>query len=393
METSISSRIEALSKDIELISKDVQNEDEKRKLQGIFAQATSKLQQPVESIWEIIMSPHAPTALMVVIQMGILKAVVDAGKPITAKELANITKGDEMLIIRLMRPLTAKNIFLETDITTYTSTPISQTLTAPPLLGGYQFMFDCATRSLANLPTYLTSTSYTDVVSTPGPFQAANNTADGMFPYLMATPSKMANFNAFMAGSLETRPDWFRTFPVPTMLLADAKPDASSVLLVDVGGGNGHDVEAFGRAFPDAEGRLVLQDLTPVIEGIQRLDARVERQVHDFFTPQPVRGARAYYFRYIFHDWPDDVCVQIMKHTAAAMEKGYSKMLIFEWVLPEKGVPLYPALLDINMMAVLNGRERTERQWRELLGRAGLKVVDVHKVGEESEGLIEAVLE
>ena len=96
--------------------------------------------------------------------------------------------------------------------------------------------------------------------------------------------------------------------------------------------------------------------------------------------------------RNIFHDWPNERCVDIMKRIAEAMTRGYSKLLIFEWILAPKGVPLYPALLDVNMMALLNGRERTEEEWSGLLGEAGLKVVKFHHSGMEEEGLIEAVL-
>ncbi len=74
------------------------------------------------------------------------------------------------------------------------------------------------------------------------------------------------------------------------------------------------------------------------------------------------------------------------------MEKGYSKLLISEWVLPAKDVPLYPALLDINMMALLNGMERTEAQWTTLLEAAGFRVVNFWTVGPQTEGLVEAVL-
>ena len=254
--------------------------------------------------------------------------------------------------------------------------------------------FDLATRSLANIPRYLESTGFKHVSGAPGPFQACNNTEDGMFPYLMKRPDMMSNFNAFMAGSLETRPDWFATFPVQEIMLAganDSDPDA--VLLADVGGGEGHDVAAFHGAFPDAPGRLVLQDLPAVIDNIKQLDPVIVRQEHDFFKPQPIHGARVYYFRYIFHDWPDSACVQIMQQTAAAMTRGYSKLIIFEWILPSQGVSMYPALLDINMMALLNGMERTEAQWTALLAQAGLKVCKFHKAKENAEGLIEAELE
>jgi hypothetical protein len=110
------------------------------------------------------------------------------------------------------------------------------------------------------------------------------------------------------------------------------------------------------------------------------------------FTSQPIKGARAYYFRNIFHDWPDKECVEFAKQIAAVMKPGYSKVLIFEWIFPDRGVPLYPALLDINMMACLNGRERTEGQWTKLLTKAGLRIIKFWKAGPESEGLIEAEL-
>jgi hypothetical protein len=244
------------------------------------------------------------------------------------------------------------------------------------------------------MPKYLESTGFKHVDSAPGPFQDAYNTSDGMFQWLLKDPAMMSNFNAFMAGSLETRKDWFDLFPVDRIILSGARRDGTdSTLLVDIGGGEGHDIEAFHRSFPDAVENLVLQDLPETIDNIKKLDPVIVRQKHNFFEEQPVKSARAYYLRYIFHDWPDDECVTILKHIASAMQPGYSKLLIFEWVLPAKNVPLYPALLDINMMALLNGMERTEEQWTALLSQAGLKIVKFWSVGSESEGLIEAMLE
>lgn len=329
---------------------------------------------------------------MVLIRCGVVTDLVAAGKPKTAKELAESTGAAEMLIIRMMRPLTAFGVFREVDVYTYESTPISQILTAPPLIGGYQFMFDMATRSLANMPRFLEKTGFNHVDGPPGPSQDCNNTDDLMFPYLMKHPDMMSNFNAFMSGSLEMRPDWFQKFDAQGIVLDGTKNDPDAVLLVDIAGGEGHDIEAFGRAFPSAPGKLALQDLPQVIDNIKKLDDRVVRIKHDMFNEQPIKGARAYYVRNVFHDWPNERCVDIMKRISDAMTKGYSKLLIFEWILPAKGVPLYPALLDINMMALLNGRERTEDEWTALLNAADLKVVKFHHVSPEEEGLIEAEL-
>lgn len=330
---------------------------------------------------------------MVLIRCGVVEDLVASGKPKTSKELADSTGASEKLIVRMMRPLIPLGVFDEPAEYTYASTPISQALVMPALTGGYQFMFDYATRSLANLPRYLEKKGFTDVNEAPGPFQDCNNTDDLMFPHLTKNADMMTHFNHFMSGSLAMRADWFEKFDAKSIMLDGAKTDdPESTLLVDIAGGEGHDVEAFLKAYPDAPGKLVLEDLPPVIANIKQLDDRIIRQAYDMFAEQPVKGARAYYMRNIYHDWPDAQCVEIMKRIAEAMTRGYSKLLIFEWILPAKGVPLYPALLDINMISILNGRERTEDDWKELLQAAGLKIRKIHQVSPDEEGLIEAEL-
>lgn len=243
------------------------------------------------------------------------------------------------------------------------------------------------------MPFYLESIGFKNVSGAPGPFQNAHKTDLGLYSWLATDPPMMTNFNNFMSGHLISRKEWFDFFPVDDILLKHANSDdPDATLLVSVAGGVGHDTETFHKRFPTAPGKLVLQDLPPVIDNIKQLDATVVRMKYDFFTPQPIKGARAYYYRCVFHNWPDKDCISILQNTAAAMERGYSKLLIFEWILPDSGTPLYPALLDINMMTLLNGVERTRGQWTALLEAAGLKVTKFWTIGDDVEGLIEAEL-
>ena len=243
------------------------------------------------------------------------------------------------------------------------------------------------------MPFYLERTGWKNVSGAPGPFQDNFKTDMGMFQWLQDNPSVMTQFNNFMSGQRMHRKDWYDFFPVDDILLqgVDSK-DPDAVLFVDIGGGEGHDTQAFHRRFPNHPGKVVLQDLPAVIDNIKELDSAVVRMKHDFFKPQQIHGARGYYFRSIFHDWPDSDCINIMKQAASAMQKDYSKLLIFEWIMPPQNTPLYPALLDINMMAVLNGMERTREQWTALLDKAGLKVVKFWTIADDVEGLIEAEL-
>lgn len=73
------------------------------------------------------------------------------------------------------------------------------------------------------------------------------------------------------------------------------------MLLVDVGGNMGRDVKMFRNAFRDAAGRVVLQDLAPIIEAGPKDELTalgIELMAYDPLTPQPVQGARAYYLHY-----------------------------------------------------------------------------------------------
>ncbi|KAI0114297.1 S-adenosyl-L-methionine-dependent methyltransferase [Nemania sp. FL0031] len=369
-----------------------QDEGGRKQLLAAAMQATTMLEDPAETVWRIIMSPHAPAALMTLIKAGVIDEIAKSDSPTSADRLSKVSGAERLLIVRLLRPLNALGFIKETSPEMYAPTPITKALVDRALLGGYQFMFSAATRSLANLPFYLEKTGFKNVSGAPGPFQDAHDTQDNMFPWLIKDPPMMVNFNAFMTGQRADRKQWFDLLNVHDILLTGAKKDANAPLLVDIGGGEGHDIAEFHKRYPDAPGRLILQDTPPVIDSIENLTPKVERQKHDFFQEQPIKGARCYYFRSILHDWPDAECIKILKNTAAAMTPGYSKLLLSEFVLPSSNTPLYPALLDVNMMAVLNGMERTEAQFAELLDAAGLKVVKFWSIGAEIEGLVEAML-
>ncbi|KAF9884205.1 hypothetical protein FE257_002196 [Aspergillus nanangensis] len=160
--------------------------------------------------------------------------------------------------------------------------------------------------------------------------------------------------------------------------------------LVDIGGNKGHDLERFQARYPDAPGQLVLQDLPSVLPSA--IDDGIKQMAYSFWDPQPVRGARAYYFRSIFHDWPDHVCLQILRNTISAMDAEYSRILIVDFVLPDTNVPLLQASLDIQMMSIGAGVERSEGQWRSLLRDAGLDIRNIWSTNPAREAVIEAGL-
>lgn len=121
-----------------------------------------------------------------------------------------------------------------------------------------------------------------------GLMQYAFQTKLTMFEYMSSIPRVLKDFNTFMGNTMGARKYWTDWFPVQERLLDGA--NEASPLLVDVGGGKGHDVLGFQAKYPQKGRRLVLQDLSPVTSEFGYLGPAIERMNYDFFTEQPVRG-------------------------------------------------------------------------------------------------------
>jgi hypothetical protein len=184
---------------------------------------------------------------------------------------------------------------------------------------------------------------------------------------------------------------WYETVPIDELF--GKLSNESAVLLVDIGGDTGHDILGFHRAYPHQPGRLILQDLPTTIQGLDSAKLKpVEAMAHDFFTPQPVRGAKAYYMKMVLHDWPDTQCREILGNIKPAMEQGYSKILINEFVIPDTGADWFSTSVDMLMMVAHSAAERRENDWRVLLESVGLKMVKIWDCDGAPEKLIEVEL-
>lgn len=129
-----------------------------------------------------------------------------------------------------------------------------------------------------------------------------------------------------------------------------------------------------------------------VVGQVEALDDKIERMNHDFFAEQPVKGARAYYMHSVLHDWPDDKCNIILSRLTEAMKRGYSKLLINENVIPSTDAWWETTGLDMVMMNLCSSKERTDEDWKVLLGCNGLKIIKVWSVAKGVESLIECEL-
>lgn len=123
-------------------------------------------------------------------------------------------------------------------------------------------------------------------------FQRTFATNLSFFKHMEQNPERLRDFNNFMMGTRGSRSHWSDWFPVESELLSTIPGAENDILLVDVGGGKGHDLERLLTHYPQTKGRLVLQDLPSTINCIQQLSPDIRRMPHDFFTPQPVKGKK-----------------------------------------------------------------------------------------------------
>jgi hypothetical protein len=188
--------------------------------------------------------------------------------------------------------------------------------------------------------------------------------AHGMpvFEYYGAHPESAANFTAAMAEHTRDA--------APALVAAG---DFSRFrTIVDVGGGDGTLLAAILDAEPEVEG--VAFD---VPEALGPAFGRLRTEAGDFFESVPA-GADGYVLKQILHDWPDEPATRILRNCREAMGPG-ARLLILERMLPERATPadVTPLLVDILMLVTTGGRERTEREFRELLAAAGLVLLSV----------------
>ena len=292
---------------------------------------------------------------------------------------------------RILKHLASMCIIREPSPDKYAATPLSHALQEQIFYDGVIFTFDAELPVFARLPAYLRSIKHI-IPTDDSVFKYCYNTESGPFEWCAADPRMQTALQNHMAGYSMGRPHWMDEgfYPVIERLGGVGE---GQVLIVDVGGSTGHDLAEFHQKHPTTSGRLVLQDQAAAISSIQEGDRPdIECTIHDFLTPQPVKGARAYYMHSVLHDWTDDIARKILTNLKEALKPGYSKILINENVVDDQGADWKITSLDWTMMAMLGSCERTETQWRDLVGNLGLKISGVWKGEGATESLIEVVL-
>jgi O-methyltransferase domain/Dimerisation domain len=266
-----------------------------------------------------------------------------ADGPRTAAELARSASADEPSLRRLLLALAGLGVVVQLDGDRFELSEAGR-----PLREGVPDSTRAVIRLLCG-PEMLRA--WAELVPSLRSGESAWERAHGMpvFEYYGAHPRSAADFDAAMAEHTRDA--------APALVAACDFSRFRTV--VDVGGGDGTLMAAIRQAEPEVEG--VVFDLP---DG-------------DFFLSVP-EGGDAYVLKQILHDWADEPALRILRTCRAAM-KPDARLLILERMLPERATAddLQPLLLDLLMLVATGGRERTEREFRELLAAADLELLSV----------------
>jgi len=293
-------------------------------------------------------------AVYVAAKLGIADLVKEGAE--TVESLAERTGAHGPSLGRLLRALASLGVFSDED-GRFANTPLSETLRSDRP--------DSVRSGVIMMGAPFLWRPWGDLLETVTTGQPAFDRLYGVpfFDYLPNHPDDARIFNESMSSG-----PWVAS-------LVEAYDFSGFRRVVDVGGGQGVLLAAILTANPNLHG--VLYDLPSVVAGADRLSSeplasRAEIVGGDFFEQVP-QGADAYVLKGVIHDWGDEDALKILKNCRRAIAPG-GRLLLVESILKPPNTPDRGRFMDLMMLVMVRGRERSESDFRALLSDAGFSL-------------------
>ncbi len=283
-----------------------------------------------------------------------------AGGPRSAQQLAQDTGSNAEALYRLMRALASVGVFRTNQAGDFELTKI-----------GYYLRSDVQ-GSMRGVADYCGATwSWRAWEAMESSIRTGETAFDKVFDqpvfdYLSEHPDESAVFNEGMTGFSGSE----------AIAIIDGYDFSRFRSIIDIGGGHGHLLAAILRKFTSLSGTVF--DAPHVVGGAHATfhEFGVADRAHvaggNFFQTVPA-GHDAYLLKHIIHDWNDANCQKILRAIRSACTASTS-LLIFEMVVPPGDVPHPSKLLDLEMLVVASGKERTREEYASLLTACGFRL-------------------
>jgi hypothetical protein len=310
---------------------------------------------PVQMV-ELLAGFQLSQALYAAAKLGVADCLRDG--PQDPAALAARIGADGQALGRVMRTLASIGVFTQTSDGHFGLTSLGETLTSD------------SRSSMRDLAIMWMETHYgpfgdlLDTVRT-GRCAATEYYGQPFFTWLAGHPGHVARFSRAMANLT----DGIKLGAIGSYDFSDAGS------IVDVGGADGAMLAHILTATPGITG--IVLDLPHVVDAAgpslarYGLGDRLRLTAGDFFTAVP-EGAGTYLLSMVLHDWADAEAGHLLASIKAAAPAG-ARLVAFELVVPEGAGPHMSKMIDLTMLGMLNGRERTAAEYRTLLEQAGFK--------------------
>ncbi|KAK8129729.1 O-methyltransferase [Apiospora kogelbergensis] len=318
--------------------------------------------------------------------------LIPSGGQVSFGEIANQTPLTEQMTARLLRHAMTMRVFREPVPGMVAHTAASKALhhsaASDWLQAGTTEMWPAATKTVGALKEWPASQE---------PDQTGyvlSNKSSATLYDVLAQDAKKAELFAKGMAVFSARPQFSLSY------ITDHYDWASlgQAHLVDLGGSLGHVSIALATKFPNLS--TIVQDMESVLENVtapKQLGDRCRFMAHDFFAPQPVKGADVYFLRWILHNWSDKYCILILRALLPALRPG-ARVIIQEILMPEPGaIAMWKEKSlrsdDLSMAAAFNAQERTVADFSSLVKQVdvGFELRDVIEPPGSALGMLEFV--
>jgi hypothetical protein len=300
---------------------------------------------PFGTVWELATSYWVSRCLHVATEIGVADAL--GPEPARPEALASSIDANAGALLRIVRLLAAHGVFEIRD-GRIAHTPASEILRTDHPQSMRAFV-----RVMGVAVIWSAYGELEHAVRTGHP-AVEKAVPEGFFAYMTANPDVARVFDEAMMSASQAQ--------IPAIL--DSYDFSRFKKVGDIGGGRGHLLEALLEKQPGASG--VLFDLPHVTaEAKGKLSDRIELMAGDFFEDALPR-CDAYLLKVVLHDWDDTSARRILRAIRAASPLN-ATILIIETIMPDQPGPHLAKLLDIQMLTMHSGRERTHEEYAKLL--------------------------
>lgn len=296
-------------------------------------------------------------AIYVAAKLRIADLLADG--PRSVNDLAKQTNTDPQSLYRLLRALASMGIFTDDGTQTFSLTPMAELLRSDVPGSQHAMALMCGEEHYQ---------AWGELLYSVKTGKMAFDKMFGMpiFEYLSKNIEQAKIFDAAMVG----------VHGRESAAMVEAYDFAGTGVIADIGGGNGSLLTTILSKFPTIRG--ILYDLPGVTEraksNIEKagLSSRCSVIGGNFFESVP-EGADAYLMRHIIHDWDDEKALTILRNVHRVIRPD-ARLLVIEGVIPPGNDPHFGKLLDLTMLTLPGGKERTEEEYRLLFEKGGFRM-------------------